>query len=62
MDGCNIYVHFALSSVDTDCLDEAVRLLQAKGTVVYFVGDDDEESVEEYPQLMVRPGVERAFF
>jgi hypothetical protein len=50
MDGCNIYVHFALRLVDTDCLDEAVRLLlQADGTIVEIVGDGYKENAEEYP-------------
>jgi hypothetical protein len=58
----NIYVHFALRLVDTDLLDEAVGVLWADGTIVEIVGDDDEEDVEEIPQLVVRLGMERAFF
>jgi hypothetical protein len=63
MDGCNIYVHFELRLVDTDCLDGAFRSLLADATIVKTDRDGDKHSVEEYPRFMVMisPGRERAF-
>jgi hypothetical protein len=58
MAGCNISVHFALRSVDSDLLDEAVRVLRADSTIVKIVRDDDKENVGEYPQFMVRLSME----
>ncbi len=46
---CFNFYSFALRLVDTDCQDEAVRLLQADSTIVKIAGDCDKESAEEYP-------------
>ncbi len=50
MKGCNICVHFVQRRlVDTELLDEAVRVLWANNTVAEIIGDDDKGNVEEFP-------------
>ncbi len=61
MNGCNIYDPFAQKSVDTDLLNEEVGVLLVDGTIVEIVWDNCRENVEEFPQFMVTPGMERAF-